>query len=166
MEDDSEAELKIKNYFDRDILGPLDDYLNKTLELCKYEGLSSAYFSPNNFDVFINGKSKDAFGKGYRAFLNTVLALTLMKYLAERGKYAPGILIVDSPILSLKERGDEKTPDTMKAALFRYLLDNQDFGQVIIIENNIPDLDYSKANVIPFTKDTTYGHYGFLNGVR
>jgi len=116
--------------------------------------------------VSINGKSKDAFGKGYRAFLNTVLALTLMKYLVERGKYAPGILIVDSPILSLKERGDEKTPDTMKAALFQYLLDNQDFSQVIIIENNIPELDYSKANVISFTKDTTYGRYGFLNGVR
>lgn len=166
MEDDSEAEFKVKNYFDHNILGSLDDYLNETLELCKYEGFSSAYFSPSNFDVFINGKSKDAFGKGYRAFLNTVLALTLMKYLVERGKYAPGILIVDSPILSLKERGDEKTPDTMKAALFQYLLDNQDFGQIIIIENNIPELDYSKANVIAFTKDETQGRYGFLNGVR
>ena len=166
MEDDSEAEFKVKNYFDRNILGSLDDYLNKTLELCKYEGLSSAYFSPNNFDVFINGKSKDAFGKGYRAFLNTVLALTLMKYLAERGKYAPGILVVDSPILSLKERGDEKTPDTMKTALFKYLLDNQNYGQVIIIENNVPKLDYSKANVIAFTKDEAQGRYGFLNDVR
>ncbi len=138
----------------------------RVLKLCKYEGLSSAYFSPSSFDVFINGKSKDAFGKGYRAFLNTVLAVALMEYLSERGRYAPGVLIIDSPILSLKEVGDEKASDTMKAALFQYMLNNQDYGQTIIIENNIPELDYSKANVIQFTKDATRGRYGFLNGVR
>lgn len=166
MEDDSEVEFKVKSYFNRDILGPLDDSLNKTLELCKYEGLSSAYFSPSNFDVFINGKSKDAFGKGYRAFLNTVLALVLMRYLLEHGKFAPGLLVVDSPILSLKEPGDEKASDTMKAALFQHLLDNQENGQIIIIENDPPALDYTEANVIAFTKDEARGRYGFLNGVR
>ncbi len=76
-----------------------------------------------------NGKSKDTFGKGYRAFLNTVIAITLMENLAECGKYAPRLLIVDSPILSLKERGDEKASDPMKSALFQYLLDNQNVGQ-------------------------------------
>lgn len=166
MEDDSEVEFKVKSYFNRDILGSLDDSLNKTLELCKYEGLSSAYFSPSNFDVFINGKSKDAFGKGYRAFLNTVLALVLMRYLLEHGKFAPGLLVVDSPILSLKEPGDEKASDTMKAALFQHLLDNQENGQIIIIENDPPALDYTEANVIAFTKDEARGRYGFLNGVR
>jgi len=166
MEDDTEVAFNVKSYFNRDILVVLDKYLNKILDLCRYEGFSSAYFSPSNFDVYVNGKSKDAFGKGFRAFLNTVLAVALMEYLVERGRYAPGILIVDSPILSLKERGDEKTPDTMKAALFQYLLNNQNYGQTIITENNIPDLNYSKANVIIFTKDTTYGRYGLLNGVR
>jgi len=166
MEDESEGEFKIKSHFNRAILDFLDEHLNRILELCRYEKFSSAYFSPSSFDVIINGKSKDAFGKGYRAFLNTVLAVALMEYLSERGKYAPGLLIVDSPILSLKEREDEKTPDTMKAALFQYLLNKQNNGQTIIVENNIPDLDYSKANVIQFTKDTNYGRYGFLNGVR
>ncbi|MDD3888741.1 MAG: AAA family ATPase [Syntrophomonadaceae bacterium] len=165
-EENSEAEFKIKSYFGRDILDSLDGYLNKILNLCKYEGFSSAYFSPSSFDVFINGKSKDAFGKGYRAFLNTVLAIALMEYLVECGRYAPGFLIIDSPILSLKERGDEKASDTIKSALFQYMMNNQNYGQTIIIENNIPELDYRKANVISFTKDTTHGRYGFLNGVR
>lgn len=164
--EDSEAEFKIKSYFDRDIIGSLDAYLNKILKQCRYEGFSSAYFSPNSFDVFVNGKSKDAFGKGYRAFLNTVLAVALMDYLSKQSKYTPGLLIVDSPILSLKERGDEKASDTMKAGLFQYLLDNQNAGQIIIIENNIPKLDYSKANVISFTKDIAQGRYGFLYDVR
>jgi len=165
-EDDEEAEFKVKSFYSHDILEVLDKYLNEILELCGYNGLSSAYFNLSDFDVFVNGKSKYAFGKGYRAFLNTVLALALMMYLVKNGRYAPGMLIVDSPILSLKERGDEKTPDTMKSALFQYLLNNQNIGQIIIIENNIPELDYSKANVIFFTKDTTQGRYGFLNGVR
>ena len=54
----------------------------------------------------------------------------------------------------------------MKAALFQYLIDNQDHGQVIIAENDIPKLDYSEANIIRFTKDAENGRYGFLNGVR
>ena len=163
--EDSEAEFKIRSHFNQDIIDSLDAYINKILKQCKYEGFSSAYFSPNNFDVFVNGKSKDSFGKGYRAFLNTVLAVALMEYLAEQSKYSPGLLIVDSPILSLKERGDEKASDTMKAALFQYLLDNQNAGQIIIIENSIPKLDYSKANVISFTKDVAQGRYGFLYDV-
>jgi len=89
-----------------------------------------------------------------------------MEYLTDKGKYAPELLIIDSPILSLKEKEDGVASDTMKAALFQYLLDNQSHGQVIIVENDIPDLDYSSANVIQFTKDESYGRYGFLNGVR
>ncbi len=166
QEDDSEVEFKIKNHFTRAILDAFDECLNRVLESCKYEGLSSVYLDPSSFDVVVNGKPKDTFGKGYRAFLNTILAIALMEYLLERGKYAPGLLIVDSPILSLKERGDEKAPDTMKAALFQYLLDNQQSKQVIVIENDLPALDYSKANIIAFTKDETQGRYGFLHGVR
>jgi len=36
---------------------------------------------------------------------------------------------------------------------------------MIIIENEIPELDYGKANLIHFTKDTEVGRYGLLHGV-
>ena len=75
------------------------------------------------------------------------------------------MLIVDSPILSLKERGSEKITDTMKYSLFKYLLDNQETRQTIIIENDIPDMDYSNANLIYFTK-VGEGRYGFLADVK
>lgn len=166
MEDDSDSEFKIKSYFDNEILTVLNEYLTKILKLSHYEDFSTAYFSPNTFDIIINGKAKDAFGKGYRAFLNTVLALSIMEYLARHGEYAPRFLVIDSPILSLKERVDEKASDTMKSALFQYMLNNQNNGQIIIIENDIPDIDYSNTNVIRFTKDKAQGRYGFLNGVR
>lgn len=166
LEDESAIEFKIKNYFYNDIITTLDIYLNKILEACKFDDYSSAYLDSSSFDIIINGTPKDIYGKGYRAYLNTVLAISLMEYLTDKGKYAPGLLIIDSPILSLKEKEDDAASDTMKAALFKYLLDNQSHGQVIIVENDIPDLDYSKANVIQFTKYDSYGRYGFLNGVR
>lgn len=166
MDDEPEAEFKIKTYFDNQIIGVLNEYLTKILKLSRYENFSSAYFSPNTFDIIVNGKAKEAFGKGYRAFLNTVLAIALMEYLVKYGMYAPGFLIIDSPILSLKEVGDDQASDTMKSGLFQYMLNNQFNGQIIIIENNIPELDYSNANIIKFTKDPTKGRYGFLNDVR
>jgi hypothetical protein len=54
----------------------------------------------------------------------------------------------------------------MKASLFQYMLDHQENGQTIIIENEIPDLDYSKANLICFTKDKVEGRYGLLYGME
>ncbi len=42
MEDDSQLEFKIKNQFNNNILGPLDDHLSNILELCMYERFSSA----------------------------------------------------------------------------------------------------------------------------
>lgn len=70
--------------------------------------------------------------------------------------------IIDSPILSLKEKGSEKASDRMKASLFQYMLNHLENGQTIIIENEIPDFDYSKTNVIRFTKDEIAGRYGLL----
>ena len=167
MEDEeSQIEFSIKSRFDRTILDELDKHIENVLRTSNYEGLGSARLG-QSFDILVNEKEKSAFGKGYRAFLNTSLALALLAYLKEHGKYTPGLLIIDSPILTLKERVDDVASDSMKAGLFQYMLDNQGNGQVIIIENDIPEIDYKgKANIIRFTKDETQGRYGFLNDVR
>jgi len=164
---ETESDFSIKSHFDRSILDNLDRCIEDVLKACKYEGLGSARLSVGKFDVLVNEKEKLTFGKGYRAFLNTTLSIALSEYLAEYGQFAPGLLIVDSPILSLKERGDEKASDSMKSALFQYLCDQQKIDQIIIIENNIPELDYGdNVNIIRFTKDETQGRYGFLTDAR
>lgn len=165
-EDESELRYKPREYFSSEFIDKMSEYIAEMLEACKYEHFLSARFSIDTFDVITNGKRKEHEGKGFRAFLNTALAFTLMRYLFDHGKYAPGLLIIDSPILSLKEKGTEKATDSMKSSLFRYLLDNQHYGQLIIIENDIPELDYGSANIIRFTSDENEGRYGFLTGVR
>jgi hypothetical protein len=166
-EDETMMEFSIKSRYDRSILDELDKRIESVLKSCKYDGLGSARLGIGYFDVLVNEKDKSTFGKGYRAFLNTTLSLALMEYLKEHGKHPPGLLMVDSPILSLKEAVDDEASDSMKSALFQYLSEHQSVGQIIIIENDIPELDYgSGENIIRFTKDETHGRYGFLNSVR
>lgn len=165
-EEESETEFKIKSHFERTILNDVDAYLTRILEASKFDSFSSAYLSISSFDVVVNGKGKETFGKGYRAFLNTVVALAFFEYLSEKGKHSPGLLMIDSPILSLKEKGSEQASNSMKSALFTYLLGHQSAGQIIIIENDIPSLDYEKANVIRFSKDPDDGRYGLLENVQ
>ena len=109
---------------------------------------------------------KKSYGKGYAAFLNTVLAISFQEYLDKYGTYKPGLLVVDSPILSLAEKreGDNRPiSGGMKTSLFQYMVDHRMDRQSIIIENNIPEIDYNKEEVklIPFTK-TDEGRYGLL----
>lgn len=165
MEDaESDSGFNIKDQFSLKILSALDECIENALRACRYEGLGSARLSIGKFDILVNEIDKQNFGKGYRAFLNTVLSFALSVFLTEHGKYAPGLMVVDSPILSLKERGDEKATDSMKAALFKHLRDQQKIRQIIVFENDIPELDYGDAvNIIRFTKDETQGRYGFLD---
>ncbi|MCL1830119.1 MAG: hypothetical protein FWG21_01675 [Oscillospiraceae bacterium] len=166
QDDESELRFKPKEHFSSEFIETMSNYLSEMLENSKFERFLTARFSIDSFDVVTNGRKKETEGSGFRAFLNTVLAFSFMRYLANHGKYTPGLLVIDSPILSLKERDGEKATDSMKASLFRYLLSNQQYGQVILLENDIPEIDYNKANVIEFTMDDEDGRYGFLLSVR
>lgn len=108
-------------------------------------------------------------GKGYRAFLNSIILFSLMKALEDGGIYRPAMLILDSPILTLKEkvRKNELADPGMRASLFKYMVENCGDNQIIIAENEIPNtVDYNTAHLIEFTQDETQGIYGFLKSVR
>ena len=148
----------------------LNAILKNLLEECNYQNFTGARFDSDDYDVVVNGHLKKSQGKGFRAFLNTILAIAVQNCLEEYNKYQLGLLVVDSPILSLKEKedhiGEEHTSETMKTGLFKYLLSHQDNRQTIIIENEIPKLDYSSAHLEEFTKDENRGRYGLITGYR
>lgn len=54
----------------------------------------------------------------------------------------------------------------MKEGLFKYFMDHQNEGQLIIVENttNLPALNYDdkQVNQIVFTEDKNNGRYGYL----
>lgn len=142
----------------------MNDIVCELLESCHFENFVSAKFDIKTFDLIVNDSAKSTYGKGYAAFLNTILAIAIQIYLNKYGTYKPGMLIIDSPILSLREKweGTDEISDGMKYSLFKYLLEHQEISQTIIFENSIPKLDYSTAHLIEFTKDETRGRYGFL----
>lgn len=175
LQDDENSDKDIKEYHPKDYFGDeflkmMDQYAGKILAECSYENLLTAAFSLQDFDIVVNGRKKATnHGKGYRAFLNTVVALMFRRYLAEHAKYNPGILMIDTPLLGLDQGVDDAAPESMRMALFRYLVHHQDGGQLIVVENweHIPKLQYEDygAKVIMFTKGRTGGRKGFLYDV-
>lgn len=161
-----DMKYKPKEYFKKDFLNTINKKLQNILKCCFFENSNSVKFDLSSFDIMVSGKSKLTYGKGYRAFLNTIMALALREYLLEHGKFCPRLLILDSPILSLIEKGEGKASDSMKGALFKYLINHKNDGQTIIVENSIPEVNYDDVNVIRFTKDEKSGRYGFLQNIE
>ena len=168
-EDEKAAKFDAKDAFDRQIWKALSDQINTMIKACKYTGTPESYLSIDTADVVVGGRHKRTQGKGYRAFLNTLMLFNLMKYLETSGKYPLHLLFLDSPILSLKEKKykiaeNEKATVGMRESLIQYIMDNCGQNQVIIAENELPEkLDYSKVNLITFSQEEGEGlRYGFL----
>lgn len=170
MEEEGEKVVfKPMDHIDMERWKQWSDTFEMIVKECNYPNCGTARISPDTYDAIVNGKHKSDEGKGYRAFLNSIVLFSLMKTLEDGGAYRPAMLILDSPILTLKEkvRKDELADPGMRTSLFRYMVDNCGDNQIIIAENEIPSaVDYSTARLIEFTQDETQGVYGFLKSVR
>ena len=161
------ADYKPKEHFDTEFREVMDLYAYEILAMMNYPGLVTARFNLKTFDIEVNGGTKvDDHGKGYCAFLNSVVALMFRKYLVEHGEYAPGITIIDSPLHGMFQGVEDDAPESMKTGMFSYLCSVAGEGQLIIAENveHVPDLDYARAGVheIVFSKTTPGMRHGFL----
>lgn len=145
--------------------------LQDTLGACAFPGLKTAVFSREIFDAVVNGKTKANEGQGYRSFVNTAVMLALRDFLAsENSAHNPGLLLIDTPLLGLDDPQldpeIQEMRETIPLALYKYLTNRQEAGQMIIVDNTkfMPDIEQfkSEANFILFTKRTDEGRYGFL----
>lgn len=170
-EDDGEAPLyKPNQYLLNAGWQKWSDLFQEMVQSCAYPGKPQARISIETHDAIVGKKYKKDEGKGYRAFLNVLVLFSLMKRLEAEGTYRPGLMVLDSPILSLKEKKPkfgitekDKADPGMRESLFQYLMDHCGDNQIIIAENEIPEtenMDYSKARLIPFGEEG--GREGFL----
>lgn len=178
-----EAELKekekaklyhAKKEFADEVGTDFSDILNKILKECNYRSVGYASWDFTKCDILMDGvpKSEDQ-GKGYRSFLNSVVALMLYEYFNRDGVYIkPGFLMIDTPLLGLDENEDEFDGETVKIGLYQYFINHQGEGQIIIVDNlnMVPmDMDFKgkSINVITYHKDEKDGHiYGFMPSWR
>ncbi|MDO5018753.1 MAG: AAA family ATPase [Lagierella massiliensis] len=158
-----------------DFFYEMTEILENILEECSFPNLSTARFDKLSFDAVINGETKSSQGKGYRAYLNSVVALSLLKYLGDHATYAIPLFVVDTPLLGLDEVVNEKNTSTenigdMRTSFYNYLIKKGEIDQVIVIDNNkdLPELNFDEQNInsIEFTKSESNGRYGFLKGIR
>ena len=170
-EDDvSEYRFDVREKIVNVLQKPLEEHLTEILQLCHYDNYRGSRFDVDSCDVVVNGSDKLSQGKGFRAFLNSVMALAVQEVLNDYNLHKTNLLVMDSPILSLKEReenvGTQVTSDSMRSGLFQYMINRQEIAQIIILENDVPNLDYSTAHCIHFTKKEKDGRYGLIEGYR
>lgn len=163
-----------KREFEEKVGTAFNVLLNKILKECNYRNAGYASWDFGTFDILMDGvpKSEDQ-GKGYRSFLNSVVALMLYEYFNRDDVFVkPGFLMIDTPLLGFDENEDEFGDSTIKNGLYQYFINHQGDGQVIIVDNLnvIPkDIDFKAkgVNVVTYHKDEKDGHiYGFMPSWR
>ena len=170
-EEISQVEYHPKEYFDDTFKERIDKMLKEALIDCQYKNLTSTHFNIEDFDIEVNGRKKAKVnGLGYCSFLNSIVAVVFHSYMEQYAKYNPGFVIIDTPLIGLDQGVNDGDPKSMRSALFKFFINHQDKGQIIILENtrHMPEMSFENtgANVITFTKSNEFGRYGFLYDVE
>lgn len=129
---------------------------------------SPTKFSDKSRDLEIGGTPRKDFGKGYRAVAFSAFVLGLMKTLIPSNRH-PGFVVLDSPLTTYKpadiEQGeeDESVESNMVYSVYRDLCDAYLDNQVIIFDNQEPEVDLLPSmNYQHFTRNSNLGRYGFF----
>lgn len=159
-----------KQEFEEEVGTGFNVILNRILKECNYHSVGYASWDFGTFDILMDcvPKSEDQ-GKGYRSFLNSVIALMLYEYFNKDDVFIkPGFLMINTPLPGFDENEEEFDGETIKNGLYQYFLNHPGNGQVIIVDNLnviLQNLDFKakEVNVITYHKDEKDGHiYGFM----
>lgn len=111
----------------------------KTLTDWGFPNISELHFDAKTLDLSINSKSRKTLGKGYRAFIMAAMTISLMRYCINNDYMHPGFVIIDSPLVSLKERkitnASEYIDSYMEQKMIENIVETDVQNQVIIFEN-------------------------------
>lgn len=146
--------FKINDFYGEEFKERFHAILDHLLTECRFDDYRTSEFDLKKFDLEVNKTKKKAYGQGFRAFLNVILSIAVQEYLKKYGTYRPNIFVMDSPVLSLKEDVDdsELASDSMKASLFKYIINHPCAEQIIIVENDLPPVDYSTVHLEKYIK--------------
>lgn len=154
---------------DQQIYTDLCTVIKNSLITCGYSEVEEVTFDVKTQDIEIDGVHRLSNGKGYRAFFYSIFSAALMIYLQNIESCFMRVLVLDSPLTTLKESEGAETSEgdfvdsSLQDGLFSFFSDEFADKQVIIIENKQPPKSLSgKYNDITFTKGRSEGRYGFF----
>ena len=134
------------------------------LDNWKYKDNCNVIFDSNTYDIEIDGKPRGHLGKGHRALTHAAFSVGLQNYMYNNDFSFPAFIILDSPLLSLKEADydAEKLSNTIQDAFWKDLSSTNKDRQIIIFDNKEPNEEIKKvSNYIKFTGNKHYGRCGF-----
>ena len=139
----SEKVKRSKQSTDKSISPLYNDYCSEIESVLKKWGFRenvNVTFDDETLDLSIDGKARSDWGKGYRAFILSAMVIGLMRYCFKNNRLHPGFVILDSPLVSLKERKKDEDGewinDYMEKKMVEDILEEDCMHQVIIFENN------------------------------
>lgn len=139
------------------------DILKQTIDIWTKKN-NRIKFDYSNNDIIINGKKRSECGKGYRAFYSTAMIIALQRFNEITFAPKPGFVMIDSPLVSLKEqkvtKNNELIDDYMQINMIEDLINKKDLGQVIFFENKEFPKFSDKLNYIYYSESGTNGFIG------
>ena len=155
----SEKVKRSKQSTDKSISPLYNDYCSEIESVLKKWGFRenvNVTFDDETLDLSIDGKARSDWGKGYRAFILSAMVIGLMRYCFKNNRLHPGFVILDSPLVSLKERKKDEDGewinDYMEKKMVEDILEEDCMHQVIIFENK--DIQYGhQYNYVQFNHE-------------
>ncbi|HGA0698502.1 TPA: hypothetical protein ACIQN5_000397 [Bacillus cereus] len=144
------------------------DCMSNTLERWNFSKKPSVTYEKGLF--YVDSKPTKDYGKGYRSIIYSAFAISLMEFCKGNNKPHPGFIVIDSPLTPYQGKktikNDELSEEVemdIQSAFFKDVSSIKKNMQVIIFENKEPNEKIKeKINYIEFTKDDSYGRYGFF----
>jgi hypothetical protein len=129
----------------------------------RFPGPPIVAFDDKTHDILVDGKDRESNGKDVRALMNAAFKLGVLSYCRRKSLPHPGIVALDSPLLTYRDPHTSKYGDLsadeevikksgVKDWFYRYLLENTHDAQFIVIENDPAPFDLGlDAKITVFT---------------
>lgn len=148
------------------IVAPFAELVGSVLKQWGFPGVEHVHFDTNAKDLIISGKARTSYGKGLRAITQSAFTISLLQYCADNNLAHPGIVVLDSPLLSYREPDgaeDDLSETNLNGNFYRYLLGLKSDRQAIIVENMDPPSDVELGDrVIHFSGMVDEGRFGLF----
>jgi hypothetical protein len=122
------------------------------LRAWRFPGEPVVSFDDRTHDILIDGQDRRGNGKGVRALMNAAFKIGVLLYCRAKELPHPGIVVLDSPLLSYRgphtsKHGDLSADERavtrtgLNEYFYRYLLDQTGSAQFVVVENDAPPFD-------------------------
>ncbi|MEA3004450.1 MAG: hypothetical protein QOH81_3238 [Sphingomonadales bacterium] len=170
MEREGEAAVNATNVADIDLsTSTADKFSTLVLGILKawhFPEIERVHFDMKIRDLVINGKNRTSYGKGLRAITQSAFTVALMEYCRQYDTPHPGVVVLDSPLLSYREpegASDDLRGTDLNDHFYEYLAALGANRQAIVVENTDPPaVIQSSPQSIMFSGIPGKGRAGFF----